>query len=1225
MEYIERKLGKYIFKTENLEITDSNINDREYSKNEILENKISLIVGESGRGKSSFLKNIEKEVENSIYKELVSLDYENNFEFEDEKIYLLDSIDEDRNEESEKTYNKKLRKIIDEIKALNSENRIILTCREGYIPNEIVKKYEIDVYKLLPITQEQINLVLGEEKEQFWDFIKKSNLEEHLGNIVILQTLIKNYKNYKTEVTISEIYMNLCKNFLEIETENEVSFIGENHDEIMEELSILMSSKYLLKEKFPNESLELNNKKLEKNKKEKLSKVPIFIGEKKEYRVYHKSIEEFLIAFYFHKKIEYKELDIEEIISIFFNESYLKIELKDIFKFLIYFENDEFKRILLEIDPTLLIEIRENNKNMQKLILLKNISILKKNPHYLWDKWRIYKSAFIDKDTKVEKILNEIVPKQVNKEVFYYLMCLLKNEDHKDIEKVILEIIYQNKDNSKFIEEDIGMLFIDRKSFNIELDLFFRKYNIMPKIDFYFMKNFLILLYKEKGIKTLYYYLKNFENIDKFLIKEIKSELKTEDILEVLKELSTLGLLVYKKDMIIEMLCLELLERKNFREYREVYLNFLKELVIEYRSLIKKKEIFQFDLTLEEKEKIFCEIFERNIRFIYFLNTGDLEYINIEERIKEKPISRNVWTYIEINKYFNSVELNKILVKNKSYRIKSMREKKKKVKEIKSDKKKEYKSKIIKLELANKLIKTREKEVYYEIISSIEINEIYNQIEKEYPTVKDLVGEFILEYFNLNFKIDLCSGSFSMELLWCFKYFNVLSENKLNQILESYESKEKFIKLLLCFNYYEISNNLEKILLNNKREFLNILLKIIKNNLKINMKNLLILFEDRNLKEIKEIKEIFEDNYLIIELDEDTEEIIMDLIIENEELLKKKIKTNKISSKFAKKYIEINGIDNYFEEIEFDKSKETFSRAIYLIYDYFRNIGEIMDSLSDGLIKRIVVFYGENFDIYERKKEKTPEREQLLYRFMQMEIMKLLKDNKKINLLKSILKNNLKNKQIENELKFILKELMEEATNKSNIIEILTRKERKNKNIYFDKDKFLNDLLIIIKHLTELRLQIKLKGYKEDEINDLIRFGLEMKDYYVYDQRRGGESETRQNIGERDFAIKQNKIIVTILEALILRFIETENIKKHYDKLNSNYDTIGNRVNYFLCYYLGNNFNTFIERYKESSSILFNSDIEDLSSEYTEKSNIKIMKTKFKEKEIYHLLINFEN
>ncbi|MGL4875353.1 MAG: hypothetical protein ACRC30_11955, partial [Clostridium sp.] len=649
------------------------------------------------------------------------------------------------------------------------------------------------------------------------------------------------------------------------------------------------------------------------------------------------------------------------------------------------------------------------NKNMQKLILLKNISILKKNPHYLWDKWRIYKSAFIDKDTKVEKILkNEIVPKQVNKEVFYYLMCLLKNEDHKDIEKVILEIIYQNKDNPKFIEEDIGMLFIDRKSFNIELDLFFRKHDIMPKIDFYFMKNFLILLYKEKGIKSLYYYLKKFENIDKFLIKEIKSELKTEDILEVLKELSTLGLSVYKKNMIIEMLCLEFLERKNFREYKEVYLNFLKELVIEYRRLIKNKEIFQLDLTLEEKEKIFCEIFKKNINFIYFLNTKDLEYINIEEVIKEYSVGKNLYIYLKISEYFNNIELNKKLMKYKKYRRKVLREKKKKVKKIKSDKKKEYKNKIIKLELANKLIKTRKREVYYEIISSIEINEIYNQIEKEYPTVKDLIGEFILEYFNLNFKIDLCSNSFSIELLWCFRYFNVLSENKLNQILDSYESKEKFIKLLLFFNYYKISNNLEKILLNNKREFLNILLKIIKNNLKINMKNLLILFEDRNLKEIKEIKEIFEDNYLIIELDEDTEEIIMDLIIENEELLKKKIKTNKISSKFAKKYIEINGIDNYFEEIEFDKSKETFTRAIYSIYDYFRNIGGIMDSLSDGLIKRIVVFYGENFDIYERKKEKTPEREQLLYRFMQMEIMKLLKDNKKINLLKSILKNNLK-------------------------------------------------------------------------------------------------------------------------------------------------------------------------------------------------------------------------
>ncbi|MEG2848155.1 MAG: hypothetical protein RR904_05250, partial [Bacilli bacterium] len=236
----------------------------------------------------------------------------------------------------------------------------------------------------------------------------------------------------------------------------------------------------------------------------------------------------------------------------------------------------------------------------------------------------------------------------------------------------------------------------------------------------------------------------------------------------------------------------------------------------------------------------------------------------------------------------------------------------------------------------------------------------------------------------------------------------------------------------------------------------------------------------------------------------------------------------------------------------------------------------------------------------------------------------ILKTPSRRFLLKKLLEEGIKGVKLKNFINYTLKLISEELIEIDSIEEIIKKSKFEDKYYYFDNENFIKDLLIVIEHLTELRLQIKLKEYKEDEINDLIRFGLEMKEYCVHDQRRGGESGSGENPGERDLVIKKNNTMVTILEALILKSINTSNIKNHYDKLNNNYDTMGNRINYFLCYYLGNNFNSFIKRYKQSSNILFNSDIEDLSSEYTEKSNIRIMKTEFKEKEVYHLLINFK-
>lgn len=1208
MEYIERKLAKYIFKTENLEITGSNVDDREYSRNEILENKINLIVGESGRGKSSFLKNIEKEVENSIYKELVSLDYENNFRFEDKKIYLLDSIDEDRNEESEKTYNKKLRKIIDEIKALNSENKIILTCREGYIPNEIVKKYEIDVYKLLPITQEQINLVLEEEKEQFWNFIKKSNLEEHLGNIVILQTLIKNYKNYKTEVTISEIYMDLCKSFLEIETGNEVSFIGENHDEIMEELSILLSSKYFLKEKFPNESLELSNKKLEKEKKEKLSKVPIFIGDKKEYRVYHKSIEEFLIAFYFHKKIKYKELDLKKIVDIFFNDGNLKIELSNIFKFLIELENDEFKKIILENDPTILVKASSYDLNMQSLILIKNIEFLQKNPYYIWSNWEYFRNnSKIDKDLNLKKVLLQINDaSSIGNETFYYLMCLLKNSKNRSLEDFIFTILEKRIEKYNSLRDILNGVFIENKSFNLKLHNLLKKKQKKLQDDFYYINKFLKLIYKRINVKEFIFYIKNMKEYNlKDIIKVIDLNCLLMIINELLDNYEEIKSYRHGYNQIIFLM--NSLNEKNIVNKNEV-LNILEKAIEKKIFYLNKIKIANLILSLNDKKKYLRKIFEGDNEYIIFFKKEDIEE-NLEFLLNNYPLENYKNVYREISYKFEIKKIDLLLKKER----------------------KKIQTKGLDEEIQENLIELKinfqgEKLIY--IMSEYGLGKTYEKI-KEDKDINKNVTNLVIKYLEIGISFKKNSEGFKVLDYLIFKYLNNNIELKMNDLIE--KNKESIYNLLLYFNHEEFSDSLIRFLL--QEEFFKE--KILKDLDNLNStilfsRNKEKIFEYLKVSEVKALRKILEKEYLNYEWSDNQEEIILDKLSlkNNKSILNKKIinSNGKLNATFLKYYLEEYDINYLFQLLDFEYSKDNFENIIGCL----KKVGNLeveLEKLTDEIVEKIISYYNTNYEEYQEPKEIVfdVDTNYKLDNFIFLKLFNTLRNDKRIKLLQKLNRIEFKNRKITNYIAYTKKIILENQLKVSEVIDIIKNSKFEEKYDYFNNEKFIKDLLIVVEHLSELRSQIKLKNYKEDEINDLIRFGLEMKEYYVYDQRRGGESESKKNPGERDFVIKQNKAIVTILEALILNSIDTGNINKHYNKLSDNYDTTGNKINYFLCYYLGENFNLFVQKYVNSSNKLFSSEIQNLSEEYTEKSNIKIMRTKFKEKEIYHLLINFEN
>lgn len=1208
MDYIERKLAKYDFKTENLEIKESNVDDKEYSRNEILQNRITLIVGESGRGKSSFLKNIKNELENTIYKELVDLDDKDNFKTSEKLIYLLDSIDEDRKEESEKEYNKKLRKIINEIINLNSENKIILTCREGYIPKGIVEEYKIEIYKLLPITQEQINLVLGEEKEQFWDFIKKSSLQEHLGNVVILQTIINNYKNYKTEVTISEIYMDLCKNFLGIETENEVSFIGENHDEVMEELSILMSSKYFLKEKFPNESLELNNKKLEKKKKEKLSRVPIFIGDKKEYRVYHKSIEEFLIAFYFHKKIEYKELDLKRIIDIFFNDGNLKIELSDILNFLIELEDEKFKKIILEIDPTILVKVSSYDLNMQSLILMKNIEFLQKNPYYMWSNWEYFRNnSKIDKDLNLKKVLLQISDVSfIENEVFYYLMCLLKNSKNRSLEDFIFTILEKRIEKYNSLRDILNGVFIENELFSLKLHELLKKKQKKMQDDFYYINKFLKLIYKSISVKEFIFYIKNMKEYNlKDIIKFIDlnySLMVINELLDNYEEIKS-----YRRGYNQIIFLMNSLNEKNIVNKNEV-LNILEKAIEKKILYLNKIKIDNLILSLDDKKKYFRKIFEYGNDYIIFFKKEDIEE-NLEFLLSNYPLEKYRNTYIEISYKFEIEKMDLLLKKEKrKIQTKGLNE--------------EIQENLIELK------KNFQEEKLIQLIRDIGLDETYKKI-KEDKRIDDNVNNLIIKYLQIGMSFKKNQNGFREIDYLIFKYLNNNTKLKMNDLIE--KNKESIYNLLLYFNHEEFSDNLIRFLL--QEEFFKE--KILKDLENLNStilfsRNKEKIFEYLRVDEVEALRIILEKEYLNYDWFDSQEEIILNKLSlkNNKNILNEKIKNSngKLNETFLKYYLEEYDINYLFQLLNFEYSKDNFENIIGCLEEV-GNLEVGLEKLTDETVEKIISFYNTNYEEYQEPKETVVnvDTNYKLNNFIFIKLFNALRSDKRIKLLQKLNRIEFENRKITNYIAYTKKIILENQYKVNEVADIIKNSKFEDKYYYFDNKKFIKDLLIAIEHLTELRLQIKLKEYKEDEINDLIRFGLEMKEYYVHDQRRGGESESKENLGERDLVIKKNNTIVTILEALILKSINTSNIKKHYNKLNINYDTTGNEANYFLCYYLGNNFNTFIERYKESSNALFNSDIEDLSSEYSGKSNIKIMRTKFKEKEIYHLLINFEN
>lgn len=1247
MEYIERKVKIYFEKneySENIEnVEDGEREYEEYSEKIILENRISVIIGESGRGKSSLLKNIEKNNNNAMYIKVVDINDEINTLNGDMKVYLLDSIDEAFQGTTIVMTTNKLNKLINKILSLNEDNKIIITSRY-YTGLE----YEHTTYELLSLTKEEINYLLekkGKNEEEFWSFIENSGLEEHLGNIVILEKMIEKYKEYSTDATKANIYKELCKDFLKIETSNDNNFKGENIEILLEELAILATTKKFHRE-FPNSSFKLKDRILEKSKKEKLEQTPFFRQHKMEFLFYHRSIEEFLVAYFFHKKLEYKEIDFKNLNDIFFNEKFLKKDLKEILEFLMELESDEFKSFMLNNNCLNFIELQNLDDRFQMEILEKSIKLLKEEPYHLWGNIEILDKAKIDKNLNVDIIFKKNFNyENVNNETFYYLMFLLKKNYNKSLEKFIITILESRIMKCSNLDEILGGVFIEEIDFLRQIDIFLRNKKKKLKSDYYFLPKFIIFIYPIIGRKILFY----LEIIEHRELENIKEKFTTDDLLYFYEEF--IKGKEYGNIKKSEILIKEILKREGFHKNKGKILTLIEKDIME-NSLINTNILKLLREKIIENERI--EYLDKyfktgKLKFLCILNEKDNINIKLKEILIYYKIEENLLRYYYLDNYFSNSEVHMNLINNIDYlQVYEKKTKEKLDEEMdcidspQENKKRELDALIKKYnnkKTSNKLLKKYNKktceiliEIIFKMVNFYDLKDIYIKLREKMNNKIELINKEMIKYF---FYKDIENDEFL--ILIAFSYIESLSMEELKKIMENNKLEVLIENTIAVNNYRNNNDEIIKFLFceENRNKSFEIIKKIFlyKSNSKfVNIDNFIqSCFNKFSEKEKDNFIKILESNCINSNLEPEKENSFLNIILKNnnkENFIDKKLieKENKLNAKFIQLYIDYRGINKFIELVNFDRDIdiEKFKIIINTLY-FVKDLKNYLNVMEEKNYRKILNFYDKEYKAYILNKKLLIEDEKkIIDNFIFYKLLDSLIKNGDLNIIKKLLSHNFDNERINYFIKFAYKKKLESEISRDEVAHIIEKSKFNSNNFKFDYEKFLEDLIIVIEHITEMRGLIINKNFNEDNINDLICFGLEMRGYKAQGQRRGGESESEISTGERDFVIKNGDRISTILEALLLEDLVKKKIKSHYRKLNKNYDTIGNLKNYFLCYYKGKNFELFYKKYIEASEELFKSKYEKLLITGEDKENIKIIKTTVNKKEIFHFIINFK-
>ncbi|MDX4026740.1 hypothetical protein Q6A73_09000, partial [Aliarcobacter skirrowii] len=372
---------------------------------DLLKNNISVILGEPASGKTEQLKQFKEEHGEEVhFVELVNIETENNLELiQNKKYILLDSIDEAlrvKNINSKELQNK-LTSYIQKCQKINPEIKFVITCRQfewkEYFNDEL-KKLDKDliVYQILDLEKDDLDDLLNQNKinqDEFWKYISDNFLDSLLKNILIVQSIIKNYNEYKSKtMTYIDIYMNIIKQQLSIKGKDREDTLSKDLAKGIN-ISSSLATYMILNRKatisidniiiLADELYKINNKKINADDLSVVLSTALFKKVGNEFAFFHTSIKEFLMAYF----INEKKLDIKNIKEFFSHELRFYEEFEEVIIYLTNLNSDLFDDFV-QFDPFIFKRHPLLNEKQQEKLLISMLFKLKNEKSMAWGRWR---------------------------------------------------------------------------------------------------------------------------------------------------------------------------------------------------------------------------------------------------------------------------------------------------------------------------------------------------------------------------------------------------------------------------------------------------------------------------------------------------------------------------------------------------------------------------------------------------------------------------------------------------------------------------------------------------------------------------------------------------------------------------------------------------------------------------------------------------------------------
>jgi len=526
---------------------------------------ISVILGEPASGKTFQLKEYSQNKNSKLFLLKMLSEYKKK-DIKEYEILLLDSIDEAllKNKDDDILIHR-LVKFVEHYK----KKKIIITCRYLEWKENFEEKLkevdkELKVYDIQELSKDDINLLLKDNDiNDFWDFIEKNHLELLLKNIMIVKHLTSNFNKEYQQKNISyiDIYEKIVEQSIKTKGEDRKHKHDKRKVKKLFPIGASLATYMMLNRKdtvlnenindienFVDELYQVENKDIKDNDLEKILDTALFEKKGDEFSFFHKSIQEYLTAYF----ISYKKLDSETIKRIFSHKLRFYEEFEEVIIYLTNIQPHLFNDLVdVDFDPFIFRRHPYLDNSQQERLLLSIINKLQKNEAFAWDRVNFFYNSSLVKFDKLDiypLIKDKNIENSQSDILLQYIMRVFTENYSKEFEDYIFKILSENLKDKIKCSKLIGYSYNIDYRYNLALFSFMKENQLFfieedRNINSYIIEKLFLILYGFKFQHNNYNQIIGRDNKDYDVEKvvDLLPFIKYESFVEITSSFITLA------------------------------------------------------------------------------------------------------------------------------------------------------------------------------------------------------------------------------------------------------------------------------------------------------------------------------------------------------------------------------------------------------------------------------------------------------------------------------------------------------------------------------------------------------------------------------------------------------------------------------------------------------------------------------------------------------------